>query len=202
MRLKSRRLALNSGAVRRWEPGMNASTACRRRVFARWRVSPPALSFSIRTSLAGFRSLQSSNADFVQGHEMIARRSGAAGAGSRRSVEGDGAALFRLRHDRHAWRAGVRLRRVCRRGIAGGRRRARRRAASPREGWREEVMQALEADLAQFTVGLASRGLSSRSSRFSSRPREPAAVAPRPSARWLMGCGRSCPRAPAQIAFL
>ncbi len=40
-------------------------------------------------------------------------------------------------------------------GLAGGRRRAAATpAASPREGWREEVMQALEDDLAQFTVGL------------------------------------------------
>lgn len=40
-------------------------------------------------------------------------------------------------------------------GVAGGRRRAAEKiAASPREGWRNEVMQALEADLAQFTLGL------------------------------------------------
>ena len=40
-------------------------------------------------------------------------------------------------------------------GVAGGRRRSADKApAAPREGWREEVMQALEADLAQFTNGL------------------------------------------------
>lgn len=40
-------------------------------------------------------------------------------------------------------------------GVAGSRRRrAGLVAATPREGWREEVMQALEADLAQFTGGL------------------------------------------------
>jgi hypothetical protein len=40
-------------------------------------------------------------------------------------------------------------------GIAGSRRRqAQTPVASPREGWREDVMQALEADLAQFSMGL------------------------------------------------
>jgi hypothetical protein len=40
-------------------------------------------------------------------------------------------------------------------GIAGSRRRsAVASVVSPREGWREEVMQALETDLAQFTTGL------------------------------------------------
>ena len=40
-------------------------------------------------------------------------------------------------------------------GLAGSRRRiAEKTVATPREGWREEVMQALEADLAQFIVGL------------------------------------------------
>src|SRR5436305_6223317 len=40
-------------------------------------------------------------------------------------------------------------------GIAGRRRRlAQNPAAQPREGWREDVMQALEADLAQFSGAL------------------------------------------------
>jgi len=39
-------------------------------------------------------------------------------------------------------------------GVAGGRRRIAEKAGQPREGWRDEVMQALEADLAQFTYGL------------------------------------------------
>jgi hypothetical protein len=41
-------------------------------------------------------------------------------------------------------------------GIAGSRRRNAVAAvpATPREGWRDEVMQALESDLAQFTTGL------------------------------------------------
>ena len=41
-------------------------------------------------------------------------------------------------------------------GVAGGRRRRAEglAVATPREGWREEVMQALELDLAQFTGGL------------------------------------------------
>ena len=41
-------------------------------------------------------------------------------------------------------------------GFAGGRRRngGSLAVATPREGWRDEVMQALEADLAQFTGGL------------------------------------------------
>ena len=41
-------------------------------------------------------------------------------------------------------------------GLAGSRRRSTqvRPAAAPREGWREDVMQALETDLAQFSVGL------------------------------------------------
>ncbi len=41
-------------------------------------------------------------------------------------------------------------------GLAGGRRRRTDGVATvgPREGWREDVMQALEVDLAQFTGGL------------------------------------------------
>ena len=39
-------------------------------------------------------------------------------------------------------------------GVAGGRRRAMQAAPAPREGWREDVMRAVEADLAQFTQGL------------------------------------------------
>jgi hypothetical protein len=40
-------------------------------------------------------------------------------------------------------------------GIAGSRRRAASAASfAPREGWREEVMQALEADLAHYTMEL------------------------------------------------
>lgn len=40
-------------------------------------------------------------------------------------------------------------------GVAGSRRRAAEKSVvAPREGWREEVMQALEADLTQFTFGL------------------------------------------------
>jgi hypothetical protein len=39
-------------------------------------------------------------------------------------------------------------------GVAGGRRRTAEKASQPREGWREEVLQALDADLTQFTVGL------------------------------------------------
>ncbi len=39
-------------------------------------------------------------------------------------------------------------------GMAKGRRRSAEAVSAPREGWREEVMQGLEADLAQFTVGL------------------------------------------------
>jgi hypothetical protein len=40
-------------------------------------------------------------------------------------------------------------------GIAGARRRETEEdAAAPREGWRDEVMQALEADLVQFSAGL------------------------------------------------
>jgi hypothetical protein len=40
-------------------------------------------------------------------------------------------------------------------GVAGSRRRVLSApAVSPREGWREDVMQALEADLSEFTVAL------------------------------------------------
>lgn len=41
-------------------------------------------------------------------------------------------------------------------GVAGSRRRSSqvRPAQAPREGWREDVMQALETDLAQFSVAL------------------------------------------------
>jgi hypothetical protein len=94
-------------------------------------------------------------ADFVQGHETIAgfaarsaaARAEASAATAQRYFDAD--VIITLGALALASGAFVAV------GIAGGRRRrAAEPAASPREGWREEVMQALEADLAQFTVAL------------------------------------------------
>jgi hypothetical protein len=94
-------------------------------------------------------------ADFVQGHETIAgvsarsatARAEASSAMAQRYFDAD--IIITLGALALASGAFVAV------GLAGGRRRAAAEpAASPREGWRAEVMQALEEDLAQFTAGL------------------------------------------------
>lgn len=95
------------------------------------------------------------NADFVQGHEAIAgvpavqaARAEASKAMTQRYFDVD--VIVTLAALALASGAFVAA------GVAGSRR---RRAdglatATPREGWREEVMRALETDLAEFTVDL------------------------------------------------
>lgn len=94
-------------------------------------------------------------ADFVQGHESIAgvaartpaARAEASSAMAQRYFDAD--MIITLGALALASGAFVAV------GIAGSRRRnVGAVASSPREGWREEVMQALEVDLAQFTTGL------------------------------------------------
>jgi hypothetical protein len=95
------------------------------------------------------------NADFVQGHEAVAgiparqaaARAELSKAMSQRYFDLD--IIVTLGALALASGAFVAA------GIAGSRRRAAaQQIPAPREGWREEVMQALEADLAQFTVSL------------------------------------------------
>jgi hypothetical protein len=94
-----------------------------------------------------------SNADFVQGHEVVA------GVPARQSARAE---MSKAMSERYfdvdmivtlgalALASGA----FVAAGVAGGRRRTAEKAAQPREGWRDEVMQALETDLAQFTFGL------------------------------------------------
>ena len=94
-------------------------------------------------------------ADFVQGHEAVAgipARQAAARAETSKAMAQryfDFDMLVTLGALTLASGAFVAV------GVAGSRRRAAEKAvAAPREGWREEVMVALENDLAQFTLGL------------------------------------------------
>ena len=94
------------------------------------------------------------NADFVQGHEVVA------GIPARQAARAELSKAMAQRYfdadmivtiGALALASGA----FVAAGLAGGRRRAAEKTtATPREGWREEVMQALEADLAQFTNGL------------------------------------------------
>ena len=94
------------------------------------------------------------NADFVQGHEAIAgvsaHESVARTAESKLAAERyfDFDVIITLGALAIASGAFVAA------GIAGSRRRAGADQNGSREGWREQILQALEADLAQFTVSL------------------------------------------------
>jgi hypothetical protein len=95
------------------------------------------------------------NADFVQGHEAVAgvparqaaARAEASTVMAQRYFDVD--VIVTLGALALASGAFVAV------GLAGSRRRqATAPAVAPREGWREEVMQALESDLMQFSQGL------------------------------------------------
>lgn len=94
-----------------------------------------------------------SNADFVQGHEIVA------GVPAREAAHQRLSAAMAQRYfdvDMIVTAGALALASgaFVAASLANGRRRSAEKASAPREGWREEVMQALEADLTQFTVGL------------------------------------------------
>jgi hypothetical protein len=99
-------------------------------------------------------SSASANADFVQGHETLGgfqarqalARTEMSQAAAARYFDFD--VLITLGALSIASGAFVAA------GIAGVRRRAAGASDVAHEGWREEVMQALEADLSQYTMGL------------------------------------------------
>jgi hypothetical protein len=96
-----------------------------------------------------------SSADFVQGHEIVsgipARQAAARAELSKAMAQRYFDADMIVTLGALALASGA----FVAAGVAGGRRRSADKApAAPREGWREEVMQALEADLAHFTNGL------------------------------------------------
>jgi hypothetical protein len=115
----------------------------------------PASAFVPDSKVVGNAPSLIANADFVQGHEAVggvpARLALARGEASKVMAQRyfDVDVIVTLGALALASGAFVAA------GIAGSRRRAADApAGSPREGWREDVMQALEADLAQFTGGL------------------------------------------------
>jgi len=106
-------------------------------------------------NLVSNRSAAIENADFVQGHESIAglpaRQALARAEGSKAAV----ARYFDFDVVMTLGALAIASGAFVAAGMAGTRRRmAAAAGTSPREGWREEVMQALEADLFQFTDGL------------------------------------------------
>jgi hypothetical protein len=137
---------------------MNASSALGAAVvLSSLAVSPAGAMISNSKSLAQAPAASSMivNADFVQGHEAVAgvpARQAARAEASREMTQRyfDVDVIVTLGALALASGAFVAA------GVAGGRRRrvSGFQAIAPREGWREEVMQALEADLAEFTVGL------------------------------------------------
>jgi hypothetical protein len=137
---------------------MNTSTAfASAAVLIALVASPAHAAVSNSKALADFSTATPvvMKADFVQGHEMIAgvsarvatARAEASSAMAQKYFDAD--MIITLGALALASGAFVAV------GLAGGRRRvASAPVVSPREGWREEVMQALEDDLAQFAGGL------------------------------------------------
>jgi hypothetical protein len=137
---------------------MNVSTAIgAAAIFASLAVSSASANVSDSRTLGDLVSPRAPavvNADFVQGHEMIAGlparqaliRAEASKAAASQYFDFD--VIVTLGALAIASGAFVAA------GIAGSRRRVAGAVASSGEGWREEVMQALEVDLAQFTSGL------------------------------------------------
>lgn len=139
-----------------WEPDMNASFATVTAVvFAVLSASPSSAAVLGNRLWVAPAAPVVVKADFVQGHESIAgvaartpaARAEASSMMAQRYFDAD--MIITLGSLALASGAFVAV------GIAGGRRRAAATSvATPREGWREEVMQALETDLAQYTTGL------------------------------------------------
>jgi len=123
-------------------------------VFAALAATPASALIPSANMLAPTDSPLIGKADFVQGHEIVA------GVPAREFARLEASKVMAQRYfdvdviitlGALALASGA----FVAAGIAGSRRRAAEaRFAAPREGWREDVMQALEDDLAQFTGGL------------------------------------------------
>lgn len=133
---------------------MYASALSAAVLFASLAVSP-ASAFVSDPNVVGQSPRLILNADFVQGHEVVGgvpaqqalARTEVSKAMAQRYFDVD--VIVTLGALALASGAFVAA------GVAGSRRRVGSAAVlSPREGWREDVMQALEADLAEFTVAL------------------------------------------------
>jgi hypothetical protein len=133
---------------------MNASPALGAAVVLFSLAASPAFALTAQPqALAAAPSPMISNADFVQGHEIIA------GVPARQAARLEQSKAMAQRYfdfDMIITAGALTLASgaFVAAAVAGGRRRSAEKASAPREGWREEVMQALETDLAQFTVGL------------------------------------------------
>jgi len=134
---------------------MNASSAFGAAVLLATLAATPASALvSSAKTLSPATSPLVLKADFVQGHEVVA------GVPAREFARLEASKVMAQRYfdvdviitlGALALASGA----FVAAGIAGSRRRAAEaRFAAPREGWREDVMQALEDDLAQFTGGL------------------------------------------------
>jgi hypothetical protein len=133
---------------------MNASSAIGAAVVLFSLAAVPAMALTAQPQTFGLGSnALISNVDFVQGHEVVA------GVPARQAARAEMSKAMAERYfdvdmivtvGALALASGA----FVAAGVAGGRRRASEKAGQPRDGWRDEVMQALEADLAQFTVGL------------------------------------------------
>jgi hypothetical protein len=131
---------------------MNATSAIGAIVVLFSLAAYPASALTTQTLGASLNPLIA-KADFVQGHEIVA------GVPARQAARVE---MSRSMSERYfdvnmiitlgalALASGA----FVAAGVAGGRRRTAEKVAQPREGWRDEVMQALETDLTQFTVGL------------------------------------------------
>ena len=133
---------------------MNATSALGAAALTLCFASVPAFAFTAAPSVTPSASPIIAKADFVQGHEILAgiparefARSEGAKAMAQRYFDAD--VIVTLGALAIASGAFVAA------GLAGGRRRdATALKPALREGWREDVMQAVEADLMQFCQGL------------------------------------------------
>jgi len=133
---------------------MNASSALGAAVVLFSLAASPASALTAQPQILDIGSnTLVTKADFVQGHEIVA------GVPARQAARAEMSKAMAARYfdfDMIITAGALTLAAgaFVAAGVAGGRRRMAEKASQPREGWREEVMQALEADLVQFTVGL------------------------------------------------
>jgi hypothetical protein len=133
---------------------MNASSAFGAAVVLFSLAASPASALTAQPQILDLGSTPLiSKVDFVQGHEVVA------GVPARQAARAEMSKAMAERYfdfnmivtlGALALASGA----FVAAGVAGGRRRTAEKVGQPREGWRDEVMQALETDLAKFTVSL------------------------------------------------
>jgi hypothetical protein len=137
---------------------MNVSTAIgAAAIFASLAVSSASANVSDSRTLGALiptRAATVQNADFVQGHEMIAGLPARQALAHAEASKAAAAQYFDFDVIVTLGALAIASGAFVAAGIAGSRRRVAGSVSSVGEGWREEVMQALEIDLAQFTSGL------------------------------------------------